>query len=590
MEYFCKYAPAELAYGFGQESVCVNPCASGMEKADQIVHRDVCAFSRSLLTYRLSEPDPAPLLLTTCCDPVRRLQDALVEMGQKTYTVALPRKAGETSISLYAAELMRLIAQMEKELNRPFDLQAMREGLRKEAAAEEEEREKILQAPRRLALLGARVSTELMERIRALSPLPVEDLTCTGLRSAAHLSQALESACARADAQGKGLSLQEAMEAYAGGLLTQVPCLRMMDVSERARLAKDPAVCGIIYSTVSFCDFYGFEYASLREEHPGRPMLKLETDYTLQSDGQLITRIEAFLEELGLEKRKPAASETRPSGAALAHQKTPAGKEPAMKYFAGIDSGSTSTNCVILDEQKKIVGFSVVPTGYQIESSARKALSQALSMAGLQEADITSRIATGYGRAALRQDVSGDVTEITCHAKGAFFLDPSVRTVIDIGGQDSKLIRLDEKGGVIDFAMNDKCAAGTGRFLELMAASLGITLGQMSEMGTQEESEKITISSMCSVFAQSEVVSLIAEGKNRVDIVRGLDRSIAAKVLSLGGRSAITPRCMMTGGVARNQGVVRAMSEKIGENVLVPEEPEICGALGAALIALERQA
>ena len=204
---------------------------------------------------------------------------------------------------------------------------------------------------------------------------------------------------------------------------------------------------------------------------------------------------------------------------------------------------------------------------------------------GLDTEQIRSTITTGYGRAgiAFRER---DVTEITCHAKGAHFLDAGVRTVIDIGGQDSKIIRLDEKGGVRDFAMNDKCAAGTGRFLEMMAHSLGLTLEEMSKMGLKS-GEEITISSMCSVFAQSEVVSLIAAGKRPEDIVRGLDRSVAAKVTALAGRSGLEREWMMTGGVAKNPGVVAAIEERLGGKVVLPDEPEICGALGAALIAAE---
>ncbi len=194
-------------------------------------------------------------------------------------------------------------------------------------------------------------------------------------------------------------------------------------------------------------------------------------------------------------------------------------------------------------------------------------------------------VTTGYGRMgiAFRER---DVTEITCHAKGAHFLDPSVRTVIDIGGQDSKVIRLDENGTVRDFVMNDKCAAGSGRFLEMMAQSLGITLEEMSVMGFEAQ-EDIVISSMCSVFAQSEVVSLIASGKRLQDIVHGINCSVAAKVTALAGRSGLQREWMMTGGVARNRGVVAAIEERLQGKLLIPEEPEICGALGAALVALE---
>ena len=161
-----------------------------------------------------------------------------------------------------------------------------------------------------------------------------------------------------------------------------------------------------------------------------------------------------------------------------------------------------------------------------------------------------------------------------------------MRTIIDIGGQDSKVIRLDDEGNVTDFVMNDKCAAGTGRFIEMMAQSLQLSLEEMSTYGLKWD-EDIAISSMCSVFAQSEVVSLIASGQKLEDIVHGINNSLASKVVSLGKRGKLKKEFMMTGGVARNIGVVRAIEDKLEAEVIVPQEPDICGALGAALIAAE---
>ena len=192
---------------------------------------------------------------------------------------------------------------------------------------------------------------------------------------------------------------------------------------------------------------------------------------------------------------------------------------------------------------------------------------------------------TGYGRGAIeRGDQS--ITEITCHAKGAFFLDPQVRTIIDIGGQDSKVIRIDETGSVVNFVMNDKCAAGTGRFLELMARTLELSLDEMSELGLKWK-EDVTISSMCTVFAESEVVSLIADNHSAADIVHGLNQSVAAKTAALASRAGAKGPYMMTGGVARNRGVTEALEARLGAPLWLPPEPDLCGALGAALFALD---
>jgi predicted CoA-substrate-specific enzyme activase len=196
-------------------------------------------------------------------------------------------------------------------------------------------------------------------------------------------------------------------------------------------------------------------------------------------------------------------------------------------------------------------------------------------------------VTTGYGRETIGLS-DGSITEISCHAKGAHFLVPEVRTVIDIGGQDSKVIRLDEKGNVINFVMNDKCAAGTGRFLETMAKTLELSLSEMSEIGLKWKNE-IAISSMCTVFAESEVVSLVAENTATEDIIHGLNESVANKTAALVKRLGGEAEYVMTGGVAQNKGVVNALEGKLGCSINVPEYAQLCGAIGAALFALDEK-
>lgn len=250
-------------------------------------------------------------------------------------------------------------------------------------------------------------------------------------------------------------------------------------------------------------------------------------------------------------------------------------------YYVGIDSGSTSTDVAILDRDKRIVAQVILPTGAGAAVGAQRALEQA----GLKQEDISATVTTGYGRSAIQQ---GDksITEITCHAKGAHFLDPEVRTIIDIGGQDSKVIRVDEQGNVVNFVMNDKCAAGTGRFLELMARTLELSMDEMSAAGLSWK-EDITISSMCTVFAESEVVSLIAQNKSRADIIHGLNESVASKTCALCRRIAGEPVYMMTGGVSKNKGVAQAIERRLGAELRISEQAQLNGALGAALFALE---
>ena len=197
---------------------------------------------------------------------------------------------------------------------------------------------------------------------------------------------------------------------------------------------------------------------------------------------------------------------------------------------------------------------------------------------------LSAIVATGYGRNNI-PFATRTKTEITCHARGAHALNPAVRTIIDIGGQDSKVINLDETGHVSGFMMNDKCAAGTGRFLEMMARTLELDMEEMSRRGLTWEKE-LTISSMCTVFAESEVISLIADNHTDSDIIHGLNQSIAGKTAAMAARAKGQPPYMMTGGVARNRGVVQALEEKLGAKLFISENPDLCGALGAALFAL----
>lgn len=254
-------------------------------------------------------------------------------------------------------------------------------------------------------------------------------------------------------------------------------------------------------------------------------------------------------------------------------------------YYAGIDSGSTSTDVVILDKNREIISSVIMPTGAGAANGAERALEEALKQAKLNREDLDAVVTTGYGRTAI-SDGDKSITEITCHARGAHFLDPRVRTVVDIGGQDSKVIRLNEDGSVKNFVMNDKCAAGTGRFLEMMAKTMEMSLDELSQVGLSYQ-EDITISSMCTVFAESEVVSLIAQNKATDDIVHGLNKAVAVKTAALTRRVGGEEKFMMTGGVSKNKGLVKTLEEKLGTKLVISDKAQLCGALGAALFAAD---
>ncbi|MGB4681082.1 MAG: acyl-CoA dehydratase activase [Dethiobacteria bacterium] len=258
-----------------------------------------------------------------------------------------------------------------------------------------------------------------------------------------------------------------------------------------------------------------------------------------------------------------------------------------QQVAAGIDVGSLSAEAVLLAGDG-VIAYAIVPTGADSKRAAEKALHAALQSAGMQFDDLAMIVATGYGRISV-PFAHKRITEITCHGRGAFFLHPAARTVIDVGGQDSKAIRLDDKGRVLDFAMNDKCAAGTGRFLEVMAAALEVELDQLAALSAKA-SRGTPISSTCTVFAESEVVSLLAAGEPREEIARGLHESVAARISSLVYRVGLEEEVIMTGGVAKNGAVVKALEEKLQVKITVPPEPQIAGALGAALLARDELA
>jgi predicted CoA-substrate-specific enzyme activase len=251
-------------------------------------------------------------------------------------------------------------------------------------------------------------------------------------------------------------------------------------------------------------------------------------------------------------------------------------------FFAGVDIGSTMTKVVIVGEGKE---FSLIgPTGPEHRKLAHRVMEQALSKAGIQFGDVTYIVATGYGRINV-PFADKQVTEITCHAKGLSSLLPSARTIVDIGGQDSKGIRI-ENGKVVDFVMNDKCAAGTGRFLEIVADALGVPLDKLGELSLSAE-KPAAIGNMCTVFAEQEVVSQLAAGEPIANLVAGIHQAIAGRVFGLVNKLKIRPDVAITGGGAKNAGLVKALESRFGCPVLVPGEPLITGALGAALIGRE---
>ena len=257
----------------------------------------------------------------------------------------------------------------------------------------------------------------------------------------------------------------------------------------------------------------------------------------------------------------------------------------AVNVAVGVDIGSLTAKTVVLDSDCHIASYKVIQGKIVDEAAAVASMQQALEDVDLTRADIGFLVTTGYGRNMVS---FGDknITEISCHARGAQFLFPGVKTVIDIGGQDSKVITLNGEGSVVNFAMNDKCAAGTGRFLEVMADALEVPLEEMGTLSLRAENPAL-ISSICTVFAESEVISLTAQGRSKLDIIAGIHEAIARRMHSLVNQVRMTPPVVMSGGVAKNAGVARVLERLLETEIILPPEPQIVGALGAALFAAE---
>jgi predicted CoA-substrate-specific enzyme activase len=257
-----------------------------------------------------------------------------------------------------------------------------------------------------------------------------------------------------------------------------------------------------------------------------------------------------------------------------------------MIHGAGVDVGSTQTKAVIVDEGRRIVARALIATGANVSRAGENAFLEACRSAGLARETVGYVVGTGYGRYKV---TFGDaqITEITCHARGAHSLFPATRTVIDMGGQDTKAIKVGADGSVVDFSMNDKCAAGTGRFLSAAADVTGVGLDEIGPLALRATTP-VRLTSVCTVFVESDIMSYLAQRKTIEDILGGVHKAIATRTMSLVRRVGVEEEITFTGGVSRNTGMVRALEEVLGKPINVSEEGHYMGALGAALFALER--
>lgn len=588
--YACKYAPIELLAGFGAQARYADLEPNAFEDAERLAHGNLCGYGKALIALA-ARGDVRELVLTTCCDVMRRVYDVLAasDMLDFVYLLDVPHRAREEEVARLSDGLRRLARAYENFSGVPFSATRALAACDAVAAAPHANL-----GERHVTVAGAHAPASLLLLAERATRLPVQNDSCSGPRTLALPPRELERAAAATHVGDEGCTacmdgaratdggLRAFTDWYAMALLAQTPCMRMDGASFRRVASSGGDEAGVVYHTMKFCDYYGLEYVdALRTAQT--PVLKVETDGTPQSAGQLRTRLEAFGETIGVETVGPAPHAHEGADGAGAGT-SGAGAGGAGVYVLGVDSGSTSTDAAIVDGAGTVVATAIVPTGARATASARRAIQEVLDKAGLSRDDVAYAVATGYGRDAI-PDMDESITEITCHAAGARALVPGTRTIIDIGGQDSKVIRLDDRGDVANFVMNDKCAAGTGRFLETMARTLEMPMEELARAGLTWR-HPVHISSMCTVFAESEVVSLVAQDTAVADIVHGLDVSVASKVTSLARRVQAEPPYLMTGGVSNNAGVVSALADALGAPVATHPSSQLCGAIGAAILGL----
>lgn len=607
--YFCSFVPEEIIYSAGFLPYRPSIDIHKISEADLVLHNNLCPYVRNIFEYiHLNQKVFKGIIITNSCDAMRRLNDAIHFETQLDflYLLDIPRETSQEGILYFETQINNLVQSMEQ----TFSISITKEKLNQAISLYNQRRILIMnlfELQRDYKITGTEVKSilntvlksdpeigikalkqyfstleakkvsasfnkgakiyfygcindkpEILDLVEKAGGNVIREDTCTGYR---HFERKVET----------NLPPTRAMaERY----LMRPSCARMKNpnhrITEVVNNIHHLGIDGVIFHSVKFCDYYGFDFSYIKAQTQV-PILEIETDYTIKSAGQLKTRIEAFMEKLNSGKQRLMTS---------------TGKKNGKSYLVGIDSGSTTTKIAIINHNKELIDQLIVFTGASSKKSARKAFDEILNRNSIQFSDIGYIIATGYGRNII-DFADENVTEITCHSKGVLYFTQGIRTILDIGGQDSKAIKLMNDGEVEGFSMNDKCAAGTGRFLEVIARTLEIPLEELGDLGLQS-TLSLSISSMCTVFAESEVISLIAEGHKKADIASGVFQSIANRSMGLIKRVQGEPPFAMSGGVAKNIGMVRMLEQKLGEKLHLASDPQICGAVGAAIIAYNR--
>ena len=601
--YTCSYIPLEIIHAAGYIPVRLSGSPDCCNHEETDLSRNVCPYAHAILNdFRDNRETIVGVIVTDSCDAMKKVFDVLHLEGNQVHLLSVPRKITENAVDYFAGQLKELFRRMceasgtEAQPARIADSIALYRELREQleicrvenyfpSYAEyfafrqklyhEDPRESLKRLGEIMNRPPAGSKREGIPVITTGSPMPGEGIY--SVIEETGFTILINDSCldTRWDPpEESDISLSEDPFRYLSRLyLDKTPCARMEGRKrelERLEALYPEQAKGIIHFRMPFCDLYGFDLVHLLDKTGKQAVLPLETDGSAQSEGQIRTRVQAFAEMIEGEHHA-GQQEKR-----VNHTET---------VYCGIDIGSTTVDGVLLDDQGKILNHRIIKTGPGAEKSAWKMYQDMLEASGLSEDSIAAIIATGYGRESL--DFAHDtVTEISCHARGILHLLPGTRFVVDIGGQDSKVIKIEGSGNVHDFQMNDKCAAGTGRFLEVMAGALEIDLPQMSEY-SRFEGEPVPISSVCTVFAESEVISLLGKGHKAPSIVKGIYTSITNRIEGMVRRVGLEAPAAVTGGGALNRGLIEHLETRLGVRFSTPDTPQIVGAVGAALFGMD---
>jgi predicted CoA-substrate-specific enzyme activase len=570
---FCSLVPREIyeLAGLVPREIVLDDWPRGTGAYQCVLHDNICSYAKVLFELLTDAARPYPLVVVpNSCDAMRRLHDVLCREtpAERAFLLDVPHDDTASSVRYLASQYASLLERLGVTASN-FAAARERATATEEAGSVESDcvgtaRATAAAVPATrpgVGIAGSVYPSAVFREVLCAAGADVAVLRRCGMR------------LPPTDAQGRQLcesaSVAEFCERLAARYLQSAVCPRMVGEAFVRFLASEIAtrqLAGLVVPVLKFCDTYHLAVERLKARLPGGfPVLLVEGEVTAGFAEQTVTRLEAFMEQL---KREPRGRTEGTGG----------------RCAVGVDVGSTLVKAVLVDAKMEILHTHVRGTTGRVAESSEQAVAQVLAAAGLDRGQVSAFGVTGYGRKAVAADTTA--TEICTHARGVNRFFPARATVIDVGGQDSKVILVDARGAVVRFTMNDKCAAGTGRFIEATIRALDLDFERFAALSLAATRE-VPVTSMCSVFAESEVISLTARGEPLSGIARGIHASIARRLAGMVRRVEGQPPFVITGGASQDRGLVRELGRELGAEVTVLEYSPYAGAIGAAILALE---